>query len=96
MPGKAEGQKKHAIRRMAERFPAVNPRSEYEAIMSDIRAGRLDLVERQSKRVSVFHREIGGVPARVWYDRDRHTVVTVYPDGAGVLPESDMAEVGGE
>lgn len=93
MAGRADRQRKHAIQRIAERFPIANPRHEYEVIVQDVRAGRLDLVEKSSNRVSVFRREIGGVLARVWYDRDRHTVVTVLPDGAGVLPDSDAVEL---
>lgn len=95
MPSKDKAQKRHAIRRIVERFGVDAPNREYERILQDIRAGRAEFLERQSKRVSVFSTGISGKPARVWYDKERHTVVTVYPMD-GTVPASDFAALDAE
>lgn len=95
MASKDKTQKRHALRRIAERFGVAAPRGEYERLLQDIRAGRAEFMEKQSKRVSVFRTDISGKPARVWYDKDRHTVVTVFPL-EGAVPAEDFAALDAE
>jgi hypothetical protein len=81
---KADAQRSHARRRMAERYDLnLTPQVRTE-IVAAIRSGRSTPVARQSNRVIVHDIAIRGETVRVVYDRKRAEIITVLPPGAEV------------
>lgn len=81
---KALSQKKHACRRMQERFGITLSSSDYNKLVGMIRHNGFDgnkaiFKERQSNRVSCWQLDYGGQNLSVVYDRHRKRIVTVLP-----------------
>lgn len=77
MPSKAKNQMQHAKRRFRQRLgieltPALN-----KALLAQIQDGVAELVEHQSRRVSVFKTTIEGQQVRLVYDKNTKVIVTL-------------------
>jgi hypothetical protein len=79
MSDKARQQKKHALRRAAERYDLWLTGEEYDAIIRQIQQGECQLIAKQSLRVSIFRVVYNGQPLKVVYDRQRKTIASFLP-----------------
>jgi len=87
MPSKAEAEKKHAIRRARERYRLALTDEDYTYLVNCIRKqGQknrqrmpVELVERQSNRVSLYDIIFPTVVLRTVYDHARGRIVTFLP-----------------
>lgn len=77
---KRKKQRKHAIRRFAERFDLRLTDHDLNIIANKIKNGDSKCVERQSHRVTHHRVEYQDKQFTVVYDKFRQTVVTVLPE----------------
>lgn len=73
---KTDAEKKHAMRRFAQRFPRELTSLEYDFLVKHIQDGKAKFIEKQSNRVSVFQVKINEVTAIAVYDKSRKTIIT--------------------
>lgn len=86
---KAEQQRKHAKRRIRERYGISVNRHQLRDIAEQIRQGRALFVERQSNRVTRWVVEYQGKKILVIYDSLRGNVVTALPASAMTTVQSE-------
>jgi hypothetical protein len=73
---KTKAERRHAIRRFAQRFPKELTNHEYDELVRQIQSGRAKFIEKQSNRVSVFEVKTSGITAIAIYDKSRKTIIT--------------------
>jgi hypothetical protein len=81
---KKKSQQQHAKRRSMERFGCS---FDADGMVSDIKKGKLKPICQQSLRLTVFRCIIGGQDAACVYDKQRKTIVTVFPYSWTQKPE---------
>jgi hypothetical protein len=79
MSSKAKSQKRHAARRLHERFDIQIKQHEYQELVRQIQSGQAKFIEKQSNRVKVLEVELRGIKIRVCYDKQRKTIITALP-----------------
>ena len=80
---KRQAQFKHFRSRLHERYGLELTRTEYEALCLQVRASRGDdLLQRQSRRISIRLLAVCGRPVPVVYDHLRLSLVSALPVGA--------------
>ena len=72
-------QRQHAWKRLLQRFGLAVHLTELDQMVEDIQAGKFRLLQRQSRRVSVFAVTVEGHDIAAVYDRERHAVITFLP-----------------
>lgn len=83
---KATAQRRHAKRRLAERFGVEASNRDLAEWVAAIRLGRARFVERQSLRVTVWDVDHNGRTIRLVYDKHRGEIVTaLFPENPGNL-----------
>ena len=76
---KEKQQRQHAKVRFIQRL-GVNLTSQlHNELTRQIQSGKLQCIEKQSNRVSVFLMEVEGQEAKIVYDKNTKNIVTVLP-----------------
>jgi hypothetical protein len=79
--GKAAAERKHAKRRMVERFGIpVGDETLRQAVL-DIQQGRAKPIRKQSLRVTLFELMIHDILVRVAYDKNTKEIITILRPG---------------
>lgn len=73
---KAVAEKRHAMRRFAQRFPRELTDDEYNSLIKQIQSGKARFIEKQSNRISIFQVKIEDITAIAVYDKSRKTIIT--------------------
>lgn len=69
----------HAQRRFAERTNTKLDKELAKEIVKQIQKGKLKLLKRQSNRITVWLYTIQDTDYKLYYDSDRHLIVTIVP-----------------
>ena len=78
---KERSQESHAKRRFVQRFGIILTKELKERIVKMIQEGYVQIVEKQSNRISLFDVPVEGKMIRIVYDRTRKNIVTaLYPE----------------
>jgi len=77
--GKAAAERKHAKRRMRERFGIPVGDETLRQVVLAIQQGKADFYDKQSNRVTRWQVEIHGVLVLVCYDKHRKQIITTLP-----------------
>lgn len=72
-------QRQHAWKRLLQRFGIAVPLDDLDQMVIDIQNGKYRLLERQSRRVSIFAVTVEGHDVAAAYDRERHAIITFLP-----------------
>jgi hypothetical protein len=87
-------QRQHAWKRLLQRFGIAVHLTQLDQMVEDIQAGKYRLLQRQSRRVSVFAVTVEGHDIAAVYDRERHAVITFLPlqwvNGEPQIDESEL------
>jgi len=79
--GKAAAERKHAKRRMAERFGiSVGDETLREVVLA-IQQGKATFVRKQSNRVTLWEVMIHDILTRVVYDKNTKEIITILRPG---------------
>jgi len=73
---KAKSQRGHAKRRAKDRFDVHLSDPQLDAIVTDIQNNKLEFLERQSNRTTVWRGRLGDKAAIIVYDSQRKEIVT--------------------
>ena len=76
---KKEAQRRHAKRRLRERYGWWLSDEDFEIMIAMIRRGEGERIERKSNRVSLYWLSYEGARLRVVYDHKRHEIASVLP-----------------
>lgn len=92
-------QRQHAWKRLLQRFGIAVPLDDLDQIVTDIQAGKCRLLQRQSRRVSIFAVTVEGHAIAAAYDRERHAIITFLPlqwvNGVPHVVEGELSHVPG-
>jgi hypothetical protein len=83
METKCITQRKHALRRIRERYGISLSQEEYWNIVRQIQTGKAKFVERQSCRVTLFRVTVRDIAIVVSYDKNTHQVSTFLSEVIG-------------
>lgn len=90
---KKKAQRKHAKRRLKERYNIKLSKKLRKSIISDIQKGRAYFLYKQSNRISIFSVQIKKHTVKVVYDCKRQEIVTfLYPQGENLYHSHQQAE----
>lgn len=73
---KSKSERTHAKRRARERFGVNLSEPQFDALIKDIQDNKLEFIERQSNRVTVWRGMLEDKEAIVVYDSSRKEIVT--------------------
>lgn len=76
---KADGQQHHAIKRARQRFSLFLQEHDYDHMVSLIKKGKSEFLQRTSRRTTIHKIEFEGTSMAVVYDSMRRKIVTVMP-----------------
>jgi len=76
---KKDNQFWHAKKRAFERYDIALTRSEHDYLVSRVRKGKVQLLEKQSNRIRVCMSELNGKKVKFVYDRTRKSIVSFLP-----------------
>lgn len=79
--GKAAAERKHAKRRMVERFGIPVGDETLRKVVAAIQAGSAKFIRKQSNRVTLWEYPIHDVLARIAYDKKTKEIITILRPG---------------
>lgn len=74
---KSFSQRKHAKKRLLQRFGILANREKYKQLCTMIMSGHSIPIVKQSNRISIHEVEFEGKKLKCVYDRNRHNIVSV-------------------
>lgn len=79
--GKAAAERKHAKRRMVERFGIPVGDETLRRAVESIQSGAAKFIRRSSNRVTLWELPINEVLVRVAYDKNTKEIITIFRPG---------------
>ena len=79
--GNAAAERKHAKRRMVERFGIPVGDETLRQVVLAIQQGKAEFHDKQSNRVTRWHTEIHGMRVLVCYDKNTKEIITILRPG---------------